>query len=252
MVSSLVLHKGSVPASYEELLSVRVPDSTKSYCPVPYGELVGKVREIMPRFGMKELGAQFALSPDGQRMFGLLKVETQTPDVERFLALGMRSSYDQSIAPALAGGEGVFICDNLAFSGEIRRTRKQTANVFQDLEELVWKTCRDIERRFQKLLIRSDAMKGIELTRKDVDHILLEAVRNRAIPMREVLPVDLEFRREDPLFDGQFGQNTAWRLFNAFTERYKGRNPWQTMEESCRLNHVFDKEFALSSNGTVN
>lgn len=248
MMNTLTLHKGAKVATFEDLLSVTPPESTSTYCPVPYGDLVGGVRELLPRFSMKEIGSQFALSPDNQKFFGILKCETNLEDTDGCLAIGMRSSYNTTLRPALIAGRNLFICDNLAFNGEIQGGRKQTNNVFRDLDNMIWTTLREVERRYGQLLVQDRAMRQIEVDVRLKDHILVEAVRKRAIPTNRILHVDREFRKDDPVLNEAFGPWTAWRLFNAFTEIYKTRNPWQMAAESTRLRHVFTDTLKLNEN----
>jgi len=252
MFNQLTLHKGAKVATMEDLMAVTPPKHTETYCPVPYGDFVGTVRELLPRFDMKEIGSQFALSPDNQKMFGILKCETNLGDTEGCLAIGLRSSYNTTLAPALIAGRNLFICDNLAFSGEIQGSRKQTQNVFRDLENMVWTTLREVERRFGQMLIQDRKMKEIEVNTRLKDHILMESVRKRAIGLKKVLHVDREFRRDDPKLNEAFGPWSAWRLFNAFTEVYKTRNPWQVAEESTRLRHVFTDVLRLDDTVSAN
>ena len=72
-------------------------------------------------------------------MFGVLSCRNGLPDRDHCLALGIRSSYDRSLAVGLVAGSRVFCCDNLAFSGEVTMHRKHTVNVFRDLPDLIYR-----------------------------------------------------------------------------------------------------------------
>nr|MBS0019438.1 hypothetical protein [Gammaproteobacteria bacterium] len=47
--------------------------------------------------------------------------------------VGLRGSYDQTLPRGLAVGSRVFVCDNLAFSGEVTIKTKQTTFIGQRL-----------------------------------------------------------------------------------------------------------------------
>jgi hypothetical protein len=81
------------------------------------------------------------LTRDGMpaRFFGL--IELQLPNVagndDFGLMVGLRGSYDQTLPRGLAVGSRVFVCDNLAFSGDVTIKTKQTTYIGQRLPRLI-------------------------------------------------------------------------------------------------------------------
>ena len=53
------------------------------------------------------------------------------------LVVGLRNSHDHSFCLGVSLGSRVFVCDNLAFSGEVRVARKHTNRIAFDLPKLV-------------------------------------------------------------------------------------------------------------------
>ena len=51
--------------------------------------------------------------------------------------VGLRNSHDQSFPASLVIGSAVFVCDNLAFSGEVVLARRHTRFIVRDLPEMV-------------------------------------------------------------------------------------------------------------------
>ena len=51
--------------------------------------------------------------------------------------LGLRNSHDKTFPAGIVAGSAVFICDNLAFSGEVKLARKHTTHITRDLPRLV-------------------------------------------------------------------------------------------------------------------
>src|SRR5262249_51585397 len=70
---------------------------------------------------------------DGQRYFGLMEVRNGSNADDFGLVVGLRNSHDKSFPAALALGSRVFVCDNLAFSGEVKLSRKHTTYIWRDL-----------------------------------------------------------------------------------------------------------------------
>ena len=59
---------------------------------------------------------EYAVSKDGMRMFGVLDLEAGF-EACRF-AIGLRNSHDKSFRLSCTVGVRVFVCENLAFSGD--------------------------------------------------------------------------------------------------------------------------------------
>ena len=136
---TIMLHSGGWEASRADLASVPVPDPTESYHPVPYHRFIEEVELHIPRFDLTVRSSQFALAREGGQMFGVLTCVNGKPADDYALAIGVRNSYDRSLSVGLVAGTRTFVCDNLAFSGEVKMNRKHTVHVFRDLPDLIYR-----------------------------------------------------------------------------------------------------------------
>ena len=93
---------GGWDATFGDLASVVVPEATESYVPVPYPRLVEELKLHIPRFGLSVTGERYALARDGNQLFGVLSCRNGTPAQDYCLAIGLRSSYDRSLAEEIA------------------------------------------------------------------------------------------------------------------------------------------------------
>ena len=243
MPGTLVVHRGGWSASKSDLASVPVPDSTGSYHPVPYHRFIEEVDLHIPRFGLAVRSSQFALAREGGQMFGVLTCSNGTPDGDYALAIGVRNSYDRSLAVGLTLGSRVFCCDNLAFSGEVTMHRKHTVNVFRDLPDLIYRMLSQVAAMRERTDHEIAAMKVRELPPAHAHHLMIEAVKAKVVPASR-LPKVIE-AWEKPMHE-EFRARTAWSLFNAFTEDQKGSSAFAQMEGSLRLSSLFRKELQLS------
>lgn len=240
---TLMLHRGGWEATKADLASVPVPDATESYHPVPYGRFIEEVELHVPRFGLNVRSSQFALAREGGQMFGVLTCGNGVPDRDYALAIGVRNSYDRSLAVGLTLGSRVFCCDNLAFSGEVTMHRKHTANVFRDLPDLIYRMLSQVSAMRQRTDGEIAAMKVRELPPAHAHHLMVEVIRANVLPASR-LPKVLE-AWEEPAH-AEFKPRTAWSLFNAFTEVQKGAPPRAQMECSLRLSSLFRRELSLN------
>lgn len=245
MTGNLVVHAGGFEATEEQLLAVPVPAGTRHYKPVAHVELLNHVRGALEPAGLTLKREQFALAHKGSQMFAVLDVQNGHNASDYSLTIGLRNSYDKSLAVGLCAGSRVFVCDNLAFNGEVKFTRKHTRGVWEELPELVSGLLGETVGPYaERQEIDINRMKEYELSGKEVDHWLMEAFRNRVIPAGDI-PDVLHNWTEPP--HPEFQDRTAWSLFNAFTEAFKMTSGPLHFERSLRLSKLF-RELIPSSN----
>jgi hypothetical protein len=233
---TLIAHRGGWEATTGDLASVPVPEETESYMPVPYPRLVEEVKLHIPRFGLEVTDEQYALAREGKQMFGVLTCHNGTPNRQYALAIGIRSSYDCSLAVELVAGSRVFVCDNLAFTGEANICRKHTVNVFRDLPDLIYRMLNAVEVMKHRQEAEFDVLQNMPIDAPLSHHLMIEAVQKGALPASKLPKVIEEW--EHPKHD-DFKPRTAWSLFNCFTEVQKSRSPRDQMDGTLRLSSVF-------------
>lgn len=242
MSATLMLHRGGWTARINDLAAVPVPPSTDSYVPVPYARLVEEVRLQLPRFGLTVDSEEYGLARDGRQVFGVLSCRNGRPDRDYCLAIGLRSSYDRTLSVGLVAGSRVFCCDNLAFSGDVTAARKHTVHVLRDLPDMVYRMLSRVCDQRGRIDLEISTMKERGLNAVEADHLIVEAVRRRAITPSRLTRVLQEWERPK---HSEFSSRTAWSLFNAFTEVLRGCSPRAQMDGSLRLSSLFRRELSL-------
>lgn len=135
---TFMVHSGGSLVERVEVQRVVTPTPTESWCPIAHDKLVDLVQVAMRDMGLGIAREQYALAKDGNRFFALFDLKGSTPDYD--LVFGLRNSHDKTFPAALSLGSRVFVCDNLAFSGEVQIARKHTRHIERDLPALVVKT----------------------------------------------------------------------------------------------------------------
>ncbi len=240
MNQDMMVHAGGWDASLADLASVPVPEHTESYIAVPYPRLLEEVKLQIPRFGLKVHDERFALARDGNQMFGVLSC-TNGHVADWCLAIGIRSSYDRSLAVGLVAGSHVFVCDNLSFHGETEFTRKHTVHVFRDLPDMVYKLLSGVSAMQSRIAAEIEAMKSRWVDDTTAHHLMVLSVRRNALPVSKI-PKVIE------VWDGSLPDDpprTAWNLYNAFTSVQKTRSPREQMEGTLRLTQIFREALSL-------
>jgi hypothetical protein len=204
----------------------------KMYYPIPHSKLYDTVRENLDACGYNVVEEAHALSREGARYFGLLKLEPRrlstfnkiTPEDcpdGHSLVVGIRNGHE-GVAAALAVGSVVWLCDNLAFSSnEIRVTRAHTRYIMRDLPGLVYRALGMLgdHRRLQAQrygCYQQQPLATQEGKALILDAMLAGAINTQRVP--EVLQHWLEPKHE------VFRARSAWSLYNAFTEALKPRS----------------------------
>ena len=234
----LMLHSGGVGMNRLELAAVPTPKPTETWFPIPHERLVAQVSTALTGAGYSITEEAFGVTRDGLRMFGVMQLlHTAHADKEYGLIAGIRNSHDKSFPAALLLGSCVFVCDNLAFSGEVRLARKHTRFIMRDLPGVVAKGMDALTNLRGLQTQRIDAYRGHELTNSAMNDILISAAERQALPWMEIPNVLKDWR--EPRHEA-FKARNAWSAFNCFTEAYKESSPELVARRSQRLHGLFD------------
>src|SRR6266705_487956 len=102
--------------SRQELALISTPPGTSTHKPIPHHEIVQALVETL---GFRHIGVvhdEYAVSPDGMKMFGILELEAGMSGI-RF-SIGVRNANDKSMRLALTVGYRVMVCSNMSFHGD--------------------------------------------------------------------------------------------------------------------------------------
>jgi len=235
MNGELVLHCGAEKVSRAELMNVSTPRPTETWRPVPHYEVAELVANEAQRRGYEIVNEAYGLTPRGDRMFGVLRFKPENSGVEYTRALGIRNSHNKQFALGLVAGYSIFICDNLAFSGDITIHRKHTSGI--EISELIPQAFEKLAYQYVRLEERINGMK-IEAVSIDAARVItVMAAEIRAIPSCDIIEVLNEFK--EPRHQ-EFSEPTKWSLYNSFTETAKKYSPARADFCYSRLAQLFN------------
>src|SRR5580704_18734639 len=87
-MQGLVLHAGAGRSGRQELPALPTPDATDTHKPIPHHELVQALIESLAYRQLDVVKDEYAISPDGMRLFGFLALNLEHAGIR--LALGIR------------------------------------------------------------------------------------------------------------------------------------------------------------------
>lgn len=239
----LLLHCGAEVVTRRQLSRVPTPAGTETWYPIPHDFLLKEVEAHLTAFDYCVEDCVHALSHEGMRFFSVLQISRQGHHSSDYSwVVGIRNSHDKTFPASLVMGTRVFVCDNLAFNGEVKLSRKHTRFAVRDLRYMTSRAIGGLGERMHRLDERILAYKDRKLTDKAVHDILVRAIDCRAITPT-ALPEVLNYWRE-PLHD-EFKPRTLWSLFNSFTEQFKSVNPHTVAKRSQALHGLCDNVCGL-------
>jgi hypothetical protein len=222
MKCNLMLHCGSSLVNRAVLESAPTPEPTETWQPIPHYQLLTTVESALHQAGLRVVEQAHGLTHDNQRYFGLLQVANGEVSDEYGWVLGLRNSSDKKFPAGVCIGSQVFVCDNLAFSGEIQVARKHTRFVLRDLPYMVWNAVNRLRNVWKAHDERIDAYKHFALTDPMAHDLTIRAL-DAGVICGEKIPGILHEWRE-PQHEA-FKPRTLWSYFNSVTEIVKGNLP---------------------------
>jgi hypothetical protein len=225
---TLVTHSGAKRVSLAEVLAVAVPAATRTWSPVGHGEVINTVSEQLPEFGLSVVNWEHALRRDGGQYFGVISVEGtdgmyEIPGVQ--LQIGVRNSINKSLAAGLVAGNKVFVCDNLAFSGEVALSRKHTSGIRHDLVDKTRAAFGKLLDLFGRQKKEIESFQATALPDGDRDRLITMALRSGVLPPSRFDKLEKQWKSTDPDSCGGVTDSTVWRWFNACTQVIKDSHP---------------------------
>lgn len=234
----LLLHCGAQLVTRKKLLAIPTPEETETWFPLSHKTILTEVEDQLRATGFLIQQETHALSHGGARYFGVLSVTTKERGKSDFgWVVGLRNSHDKTFPAGLVAGSRVFCCDNLAFSGEVKISRKHTRYAYRDLRHLTARAVGQLGERFLGLDRRIAAYKAERVADWLAHDLTIRAVDCAAITPAQIPSVLKEWR--EPSHE-DFAPRSAWSLFNAFTEVYKTTNPHTALRRSEALHGLFD------------
>ena len=230
----LMLHCGADQIDYDGLRQLVTPEATPTHVPIPHFRLVDMLRHTLAFYGHEIVEENHGITADGARYFGLLSLKSNYGGYEDTVIA--RNSHDKKFPIGFGFGGRVFCCDNLSFSAEHVIKRKHTVNAKRDLPALVGEIVEPLAEQREAQHNTFLRYRDTALSDALADQAIMKMFRGGVINLQRI-PEVLE-QWETPTF-AEWGDRTAWRLFNAATFSLNGRiaeNPSVTRE----LHNVID------------
>jgi len=243
--STLMAHVDAHVVTRENLADIVTPPAMGSrHAPIPHGDLLSCLSDAVGDHGFRITREQLAVGGSvmieneqytDTNIFGALDLaradtaigpmhQPFDPDGEMGISIGFRSSNAQRFGLRVVGGQRVFVCDNMALTGNpYGYNRKHTTGL--DIREIVADILGSVladTRRHRELIDAFRTFRVSENAARDFLYMLF--VDKRILPinlMRKVHNTYFERHDEYPEIDAYHGR--AWGLHNALTRAIRGK-----------------------------
>jgi hypothetical protein len=254
MSQLLCVHAGSERIDKAILYSLPTPPPRPSptgrlFVPIAHGDLRDEVVRAVESCNLAIRAEEHAVFRQGDRYFGALALAGGSGETSYEFVLGLRNSHDHSFAAACALGTRVFVCDNLAFSGEVTFRLKHTRNVTERLRTRSMEAVGQLLQTRDLLSARIATYQTFPLPISPPVHDFLcrALMDGQILASSDIAPVLTSWRTghyalsdDEPLTREVEVPPTAWGLFNCITHRLKRLNPDELQRRTIRLHALMD------------
>ncbi len=236
----LVLHTGGVEISVPNLGKIMTPEHTETWYPIPHIDILNFTLHSLDELGFKVDNQNHGINKDGNEYFGLLEVSASDNSfvpTDFTTVIGLRNSHNKMLAAGFVFGSGVFVCDNLAFSGETRIMRKHTINAAKLIPSFIRKALHGIIAHIEDQNDRYEKYKEFYISDKDADHYIVQMIKANCLNAHTILSTISEWY--SPSYIEFSEKKNIWRLFNAATQALKS-NPKALPDRTIMLTSYLD------------
>jgi hypothetical protein len=230
-IPGLIAHCGSDLVTRADLTRFATPEATDTHKPIPHAALVAALLETLSFRRLAVTEDQYAVSPDGMRMFGILVLDIEEGGLK--VSIGVRNSHDKSVAVGITMGYRVIVCDNMAFHGDFETlTRKHSKKLV--LEDVLAVAIDHLQRRVRPMLDDVASWRGHELSDREAKLIIYRAFIEDELEAAKHLAKFVHRHYFNPQY-AEFTPRTLWSLSNAFTSAFKELDPLPRFRATARL-----------------
>lgn len=215
----------------EQVTLVTTPPGTATHKPVPHAEVIGALIETLGFRHIAVVKDEYAVSKDGMKMFGVLDLDTGIHGC-RF-SIGVRNSHDKSMRLALTVGYRVFVCENMAFSGDFEPVLAKHSKHFS-LQNALSIGVDKMQRNFDGMRRQVDTWQSTQLADVSVKLIIYRAFIESDLEVPKHLARSVHDHYFNPKYE-DFQPRTMWSLSNAFTSTFKQLEPIPQFKATAKL-----------------
>ena len=236
MLETGTLISGNTKIGRTELAQVPTPAATETHRPIPHHDIVESLVETLSFRQIGVVNEEYAVSPDGMKMFGVLDLATGFEGC-RF-SIGICNSHDKSFRLAITTGLRVLVCENMAFTGDFTPVLAKHSKNFSLQDSLAIGVDR-MQRNFEPMRRQTEQWRGQQLSSATAKLIIYRAFIEGDLQAPKHLASVVHDLYFNPKYE-EFQPRTMWSLSNAFTSAFKELEPIPQFKATAKLGAFLD------------
>lgn len=242
--ATFTVHAGASIMTRAQLAGIPTPASTPTWRPIGHADLVDLITDRLQAAGYGIASEQYAVQKEGLWFFGALDLKAPDDALVQVvdgtgLAIGFQHSNDKKLALRVVAGARVFVCDNLALSGDREVFRNlHTHGVIGRLRESLGGYFGGLQEQVAKLRERFGVWQASPLTDTEAKAIVYDALHDGTLPHRIRHEVHEAYFRAEELEYTDCMPRSKWGLHNACTRAFKALNPGPMFEANVGLTRL--------------
>ena len=226
-----------------ELAQVPTPAATATHRPIPHHHILEALVETLSFRQIGVVNEEFAVSPDGMKMFGVLDLAIGFEGC-RF-SIGIRNSHDKSFRLAITTGLRVLVCENMAFTGDFTPVLAKHSKNFSLQDSLAIGVDR-MQRNFEPMRRQTEQWRAQQLSTATAKLIIYRAFIEGDLQAPKHLSGVVHDLYFNPKYE-EFQPRTMWSLSNAFTSAFKELEPIPQFKATAKLGAFLETAGLLAS-----
>lgn len=127
---NLIVHADTKRVSEAQVLAVPAGEYTDTFHPMAHSEVINALQTACNNHDIKILNREYSMNEKQTKMFGVWNLNLGNGDMG--YSLGLRNAIDKTMAVGVCSGTYVFVCDNLALSGDFIAFRRHTKGLITE------------------------------------------------------------------------------------------------------------------------
>ena len=223
-----------------------------SYTVISHGSIIDNIRQNLATNNLEVIRETYTPAQNGNIVTGILEIGNNE-DKELSFNIAFLNSYNKAKRFVIAGGSQVRVCQNghilgISELGGYKRTHTGTADV--DAQEYIKLNCSNAETEFKKLIEQKEKMKTIDISKKDIQHLISELYFEENL-IKDTQMSILKKELDNPTFDYGTPENNLWTAYNHLTFSLKSTHPKDYIETHQKVNKYLSEQFNLFNNRDI-
>jgi hypothetical protein len=236
-------------ATIEEVRAVRTPEGSRRWRPLSHGAYVDMMDGALAKNNFEVVGKKYDLVRDGGRLFATYdilppaKFRDCVPGSLGFM-VAFGGGIDRALAKFGDFGHKVQVCSNGMITEEVLTSvrRKNTLNIVGQLPDMLDSMLQQFDNFMEQTAQQSLHLLETPVTDVVAHDTICKAVRTGAITGRDVANTINEWHDAS----SDWGDPTAWKLYNAFSAAQRDifvKNPFVASQRTKRIESLFGDTF---------